>query len=426
MCKERKELSPADHLSTGTPQLWRVLLLIIGLPASGKSSFLRALAEHCKAAATSASPTSNIRLEWLESFQLDNFLYHQSYHGTSDAPAKEDSAACVDSSRSEVDFTPERWKEASEAMFQAVRDVLSSVPPSTHEWAPATAAGVVVQLIAVEDVMHYRSMRERYFTLCRQQFVQQSPSSEPPSPPLVLAEVRLTASLEACIARNALRHPSLRVSSTIIRSLHEKFEYCLVQEEDTVAKNATSSFCPPVVPSVRSASVFSLVSTTCNWLVWEVHPVQQSKRNLQWPKPEALARDFVYQLWGSESQATHSLLEAQYHRLCLRHMRCMEEEKRKKGVGNASSLNPSGASPLPASNSLFHQFDQQLRRITGEWMKQHQAQAHPSASKLKKKYLNKYRETLQKEDQMKKDEGSLETQLLSQFTAELEKLFSSE
>lgn len=233
-----------------------LLLLLTGLPAAGKSTFAAALQERL----SSSLPLAPLRV--VQSLRLDDYmvLTEKEQHD------KEQRTA----------FSPAQWHAASEALLKTTETTLclllshpngdptASSSPSTTVY-PSEPVLSSLPVVVVEDNMHYRSMRERYWKLCRKLEKNcttgdinstRMPSGPADALPVVLLlQLCFTVPLEVCLIQNeARRSPSGQPTASyipphVIRSMADQFELCLapspsgvdsVEEHDKDADAATN------------------------------------------------------------------------------------------------------------------------------------------------------------------------------------------
>eukprot|EP00796_Vickermania_ingenoplastis_P006744 gene6744-4837_t len=353
-----------------------LFLLLVGLPGSGKSTFIQHLHETLfgpqgSLEAAHEGSRHPCRIE-LDVFQLDRYLLDS-------AVSEKDKAVPADSPTS-LAFTPERWKRASHKMFSAVSrrvdelvaeqcaamsasypsSVDPDLPRAEQALAPCRPPRVALHLLVIEDNMHLRSMRERYWKLCRSM---ESRISRHATKPAALChprlmELRLDVDLEECLRRNAARPPpqwprpppstareflrhSHYVDPAAIASLQERFEWCC-----------------ELPPSSKDSGQVQWVRTSCDWLVaaWRDGSGEES---LYGSPSRAVVRSFLQ--WLLHSDDTWQRLGEQGRRLeYLRGCAAAEEERtaaRKRARGDVP--------PVLTVGATAHRLDQHLRQVVG-------------------------------------------------------------
>ena len=120
-------VSPSTSCYSSTPSLPSVVvLLVLGLPAAGKSTFIRRLSQ---------TPSLLVHHVCVDE------LYNQ--HSTADS------------------FSPVAWHAARDAAYARVGELLDAPLASAEPSPPPT------RVLCVDDVFHLRSMRLVYYRLCR-------------------------------------------------------------------------------------------------------------------------------------------------------------------------------------------------------------------------------------------------------------------
>ncbi len=115
-----------------------VVLLVMGLPAAGKSTLIQHLAR-----------TSTVLLHHIH---VDD-LYHQQ------------AQQCSAASATTAGFSPALWHAARDAAFARTMQLLRTLALSALSGSP------LHNVLCVDDVFHLRSMRQAYYRLCRAQRV---------------------------------------------------------------------------------------------------------------------------------------------------------------------------------------------------------------------------------------------------------------
>lgn len=180
-----------------------VVVLLVGLPGAGKSTLLHRLVHshtHSRTAASASPCTRDVTVT--AAVRLDDYYLDCCDNECGTDEGKE--CGLVDHT-SVSSFEPLVWRTASQRMFDDVHrhvsDALTAQGGASAVSDRDLSDAPMMQLIVVEDNMHYYSMRERYWRLCRD--VTQRHTGHPHS--LALLEVRLYVPLHVCIARNAHR-----------------------------------------------------------------------------------------------------------------------------------------------------------------------------------------------------------------------------
>ncbi|KAG5490709.1 hypothetical protein JKF63_00831 [Porcisia hertigi] len=221
-----------------------LLILVTGIPASGKSTFLAA-AQHYVLQPDGTLGTvplfggrSRGRIHSV--LQLDEVLEDLSAAATQTTdPA---------TSAGKRKFNPLLWKRATRRLLELTQSTLHACIEETA--GCDETAHVVVPIVFVEDNMHYRSMRERYYQLCRtlEGKAYSLPSlhdasitaAQSQQPFIPLFELRFSTPLDVCLARNAQRDQSWDASNgekanapawvppPVICSMDALFDHCCV------------------------------------------------------------------------------------------------------------------------------------------------------------------------------------------------------
>lgn len=409
-----------------------LLVLVVGIPASGKTTFLRLLNEELKQSleknknniqqeahpvpfsdnGTSSSACVN---EWAEAssscvsvrsldvFHLDECLAAiaedtEVGEGTSDSNSiifEEVIGATVDMQGGvgvepesvspphgggliepgrPPAFTPARWKRASIRLYHEVEQRLRGLVGDhscTEDLGVCGGTNQAVtqrsiHLLVVEDNMHYRSMRERYWKLCRALL---APSDVAPlscSSRILLLELRFNASLEACLRRNESRRvpqgntagwdSSAYVQPDVIRSLHHNFEHCLREElSSSAAMHQEGS--RPQWDSPCVEEIFRRLDTTCEWDVLQCSPPLVEEEEVR-EAMTLVVRHFLYgvlphpQTWRAFAEQSSRLWK------WIRHGQMAMNQQQQVEESRSATL-----------SSRVHQFDRALRRVIGEFYK---------------------------------------------------------
>lgn len=162
----------------------RVVVLVCGLPAAGKSTLCRAL-------------DSRLRCQFsachVEHLSFDEVL--------------------AQDGDSEASFSPERWRESRGRAVQACESFLQR----------PIAGDQVSSVLILDDNFYYRSMRRQFVRLCTAV-----------SPPAMTLTVHLEVPLETALRRNLLREGSRRVPDSVIVRMHRRFEAPAVSSLQTL------------------------------------------------------------------------------------------------------------------------------------------------------------------------------------------------
>lgn len=167
------------------------LILLVGLPGAGKSSFVQALAAD---------------EEW-KSIVL---------------PISFDDAEAAESAH---EFSPEAWRRARQAVSQRVGRILE------ESFASARPHGMPL-LIVLDDNFYLRSMRKTYFQLARAQRAQYK---------LVVFD----ASVTECAARNGGRSGRARVPDFVVEHMADTIEWPVAAPAAGSEEEANSSIGAP-------------------------------------------------------------------------------------------------------------------------------------------------------------------------------------
>ncbi|CBZ39014.1 hypothetical protein, conserved [Leishmania donovani] len=231
--------APSSPLS---PRPSALLFLVTGIPAAGKSTFLVAAQRHVlqRDSISGEVPIFGGRCHGriCSVLELDKVL------ADLDAATvhEKDTAA----SAGERKFSPRLWRQATRRLLELTQSALRTCIEGTVNGDATENA--VVPMIFVEDNMHYRSMRERYYQMCRtlerEEYSLQSPHEDPAAavqsrqPLIVLFELRFATPLAVCLARNAQRgnpregsgkeqaRASAWVPPPVICSMDALFDHC--------------------------------------------------------------------------------------------------------------------------------------------------------------------------------------------------------
>ena len=179
-----------------------VVLLVIGLPAAGKTSLIRHLA---------SSPSLTLHHVCVDDIYNQQHQQQQQHQVTSPptAPA--------------IGFSPVLWHAARDAAYSRTAELLHSLPASAP---PQPHSPSVCHVVCVDDVFHLRSMRQSYYRLCRSL---QSPFLQLiVNTPLALCIANLAArSAAAAAAGNAgvanAAHDQL--TAEYVSALNERFDW---------------------------------------------------------------------------------------------------------------------------------------------------------------------------------------------------------
>ena len=145
------------------------LILVCGLPGSGKTSFSRALVEQ-----------GGLGARWV------HFCYDEVEQQMRSEQSK---------------FDPEAWQQARAKVASDVRSMLEACSASEER-----------MVIVLDDNMYYRSMRKRWYHLCRETSC-------------AYHQLFLQAPVDLCLERNRLREPVAQVPEFSILHMAEVFEW---------------------------------------------------------------------------------------------------------------------------------------------------------------------------------------------------------
>ncbi|GET93652.1 hypothetical protein, conserved [Leishmania tarentolae] len=229
--------TPSSQLSSHPLAL---LFLVTGIPGAGKSAFLDAAQRHIL---QRDNILGNVPLfggrcsgRVCAVLQLDKVLV--------DLEAAEVHENDPATSAGERKFSPLLWRRATRRLLELTHSALRACMEDTLRGHATENA--VVPMVFVEDNMHYRSMRERYYRMCRtleREYFLPSPHSDPTAAAqlqqnfIVLFELRFATPLAVCLARNAqrnIRHGSGKgqayasswVPPPVICSMDALFDQC--------------------------------------------------------------------------------------------------------------------------------------------------------------------------------------------------------
>ncbi|KAG5464403.1 hypothetical protein LSCM1_00587 [Leishmania martiniquensis] len=224
-----------------------LLILVTGLPAAGKSTFLAAAQRHVFQCGDSSGKVSLFggrchgRISSV--LQLDKVL----------ADLERETASDIDFAASAGDhkFSPLLWRRATRRLLKLTQSALCTCVAETAD-SDATQ-DVVVPMVFVEDNMHYRSMRARYYQMCRALERGEQPVQTPRDTPAATVqashrfigvfELRFVTPLAVCLARNAQRgvprkgsdeeqmHASAWVPPAVICSMDALFDHCYAADD---------------------------------------------------------------------------------------------------------------------------------------------------------------------------------------------------
>ena len=177
-----------------------MILLICGLPASGKSTLSRAL--------TQAFQSDH----WIVQHLEIDALYEHSFE---DAPPS---------------FSPSHWKAARQQALDQTKTHLARVCSGSQQRS----------VLILDDNFYYKSMRKPFLRLTRE------------FPLLVVVVVHCQASLPLLLLRNAARPPSRRVPDEAMHRISQRFEPPVPSADarvvvlDYFSEAESSVFSPPL------------------------------------------------------------------------------------------------------------------------------------------------------------------------------------
>lgn len=327
--------STADSRTDGHHLPSAIVVLITGLPAAGKSSFLKVIG------GSTALPDIQRHYE-IHILQLDRILQSMMKEvyprGTSGAT-----------------FDPALWKKATR---QLVDDVKSTLEAAVSQLQQERR----VPIIFVEDNMHLRSMREQYYWLCRavektisRTMGDANGSSTSREFFIGLLELRMTTPLAVCLDRNALRQEAqkegvaastgeeeLFVSPHSLCSMATTFDHC-------IAAPSSSEESPPLPPKDQ---VWYDTSSTQPWTLLQSSPTAVEPMEVL-PSAAELCDGFWWFL-----QNRYPAIWPAHRQLLL-----AKRERQAQRQREADKLQHSTAS----YDTLTHQLDLQLRRTVSQF-----------------------------------------------------------
>lgn len=175
-----------------------VVVLVTGLPGAGKSTIIAAIQDELGRISGTGE-----RLTLLKVLRLDEF-YEQRQHT----------------------FSPETWHSAADRLFAACEAALRD----TGNGSGAKLTGPL--LLFVEDNMHYRSMRDRHWRLCRDH----QSRAVSGAAAVAMMELRVEAPVSICLERNEQRQGgSSYIPPHVITSMDALFERCLSPDASSPA-----------------------------------------------------------------------------------------------------------------------------------------------------------------------------------------------
>lgn len=409
-----------------------ILVLVTGLPASGKSSFLGAAQRYIATLEDkSFSLFGDKRRGCIAAvLQLDHLLMdlHLPQH-PSDFPEHEADNSLASSTQL-VLFSPERWKWATEQLLRLTEQALRACASEAARVRNSAQTGkAAIPLIFVEDNMHLRSMRDRYYRLCRKVEEEEQNMAQQSTEDLrsasrtffALLELRFTAPLSVCLERNAQRRHSLRcdrdgeqvaakaldVPASVIVSMDAVFDRCYdaattpkAQEQRTML--GCSDVNSPLWRWTSSTQPWSLLTLACSQHLAECAAASEEnggheRAPQRLPTAEALVAEFFTAVL--QSAARHAC-HAQYAQLIARR----ERRQREADTADNSAMSRTQQDQARVQ-AHAHQLDLQLRALAHTFLTEQRsaiAQTANStlsavefgkrASKLKKEALQRFKE----------------------------------
>ncbi|KAG5465877.1 hypothetical protein CUR178_00592 [Leishmania enriettii] len=343
-----------------------LLFLVTGLPAAGKSTFLAAAQRHVLESDSTAGkvPLFGGRCHGRISsvLQVDKVLadLEKSTANNNDLP----------SSAGERKFSPLLWRRATRRLLELAQSaLLTSVAGAADGDATQDA---VIPMVFVEDNMHYRSMRERYYQMCRTlergEHSEEAPRDTPAAtaqsqhPYIVLFELRFVTPLVVCLARNAQRVSPRKVSGNeegresawvppqVICSMDALFDHCYAAA-DRMERTAGA---------LSDSRVWQWTATTQPWGLL-VH----GTRSVLGDNPPAAPRETAAAFFDVALQQSEAweVCQRQCQDTARSHLQRLREEEHLNAIISLRRA-------AEAVESQVHQLDLQLRRVVHAFLRQ--------------------------------------------------------
>ncbi|CAM44334.1 conserved hypothetical protein [Leishmania braziliensis MHOM/BR/75/M2904] len=356
--------NPSSPLSLHPSAL---LLLLTGIPAAGKSTFLAAAQRHVLQGDNTSRkvPLFGGRCQGriCSVLQLDKVL--------ADLEAATAHKQHPVAPAGERKFSPLLWRQATRRLLELTQSALRTCITGTVNGDAREDA--VVPMVLVEDNMHYRSMRERYYQMCRslerEVYYAQTPHDSPTTsaqsrqPFIVLFELRFATPLAVCLARNARRGKpqegagkdqaceSAWVPPPVICSMDALFDHCYARTDRV----------NPAAGEPCRLNPWQWTTTTQPWGLL-VHATQAVETDESWPAvlPETAVSFFDVALQQSEAW---DACQRQCQEIACTHLQRLREDE---DIDEATRRRRAAETAL----SHAHRLDLQLRGIVHAFLSQ--------------------------------------------------------
>lgn len=400
---------PSSSPQEGDEDPAALLILLTGLPGAGKSSFLQEAQHHVAAQPSQLFPLfGGRRCGRVAAFlQLDAVLQ---------------SLASSPSSSRETEppiFSPERWKQAVQELHRQTESELRTClrearAHSCSRDAAASKSEAAIPVIFVEDNMHLRSMRERFYRLCRRLETEMEKGEKMLDSTSTVAggfvavlELRFTVPVAVCVERNMRRARAQQsgsvsansaakaaVPTAVILSMDVLFERCVAASAEAALDDGEAS----------EGTWWRWIPSTQPWSLIELTPPAAARQQETYEGGDSLpaALELVHAFFTYTLQkAAWRACQSQRVRVAQQHRARRQQLEAVKG--RAEQQQRSAAS----IHSHAHQLDLQLRAVVHlllekQWMLSSLCSTQPplqqrttigaGLSKLKKHALQLFRE----------------------------------